>query len=86
MRRRVCRKVDTTKPSLVKMLKRMFKLMDKITLKIFAYFSLFSLTFIFLGCTQKNRLSETVLLSTQNMFKQMGKKIIAFYANNFRLT
>ena len=25
--------------------------------------------------TQKNRLNETVLLSTQNMFKLMGKKI-----------
>ena len=26
--------------------------------------------------TQKNRLNETVLLSTQNTFKLMGKKII----------
>ena len=26
--------------------------------------------------TQKNRLNETVLLSTQNIFKLMGKKII----------
>ena len=27
--------------------------------------------------TQKNRLNETVLLSTQNMFKLMGKEINA---------
>ena len=28
--------------------------------------------------TQKNRLIETVLLSTQNMLKMMGKKIFTF--------
>ena len=38
------------------------------------------LFFLFLNqniCTQKNSLDETGLLSTQNMFKLMGKKIIA---------
>ena len=29
----------------------------------------------YVACTQKNRLSETVLSSTRNMFKLMGKKI-----------
>ena len=39
--------------------------------KIFFYFS----TKTYVMGTQKNRLSETVLLSTQNMLKMMGKKI-----------
>ena len=33
--------------------------------------------------TQKNRLNETVLLSTQNMFKLMGKKLISILCSKF---
>ena len=33
--------------------------------------------------TQKNRLNETVLLSTQNMFSLLGKKIFAFLRSKF---
>ena len=33
--------------------------------------------------TQKNRLNETVLLSTQNMLKLMGKKILQINAKTF---
>ena len=33
--------------------------------------------------TQKNCLTEMVLLSAQNMFKVIGKKIIAVYASFF---
>ena len=36
-----------------------------------------------LSQTQKNRLYETVLLSTQNMFEQMNKKIIKILQQNF---
>ena len=32
---------------------------------------------------QKNRLNETVLLSTQNMLKLMGKKIFTILCSNF---
>ena len=35
---------------------------------------------------QKNGLNETVLLSTQNTFKLMGKKTIKFYANKISLS
>ena len=40
------------------------------------FFSYFSIKIRVLG-TQKNRLTETVLLSIQNTFKLMDKKIIA---------
>ena len=33
--------------------------------------------------TQKNRLNETVLLSTQNMFKLVGKKTITILSSKF---
>ena len=37
--------------------------------------------------TQKNRLNETVLLSSQNMFKLMGKKFfLQFYAEIYCLS
>ena len=39
------------------------------------YFSYFSTKTYVVG-TQKTRLNETVLLSTKNMFKVMGKKIM----------
>ena len=35
--------------------------------------------------TQKNHPNETVLLSTKNMLKLMGKKILQFYAEQFCL-
>ena len=35
--------------------------------------------------TQKKRLSEMVLFNTQNIFKLMGKKIIAFLRSKFLL-
>ena len=41
------------------------------------YFSYISAKTDVVG-TQKNRLIESVLLSTQNMFRLLGKKIIAF--------
>ena len=34
-------------------------------------------------CTQKNRLSEMILLSTQNMLELMGKKNVQFYSEIF---
>ena len=56
---------------------------DKCVLqKYFLYFS--SKTYV-VGA-KKNRLNETVLLSTQNTFKLMGKKIIKFYANKISLS
>ena len=42
------------------------------------YFSFFSAK-AFAVATQNNRLNETVLLSTQNMFKSMVKKIITIF-------
>ena len=47
---------------------------DKSVYRIF-YFSYFSTKTYVVG-TQKNHLDEMVLLSTQNVFKLMGKKII----------
>ena len=35
---------------------------------------------------QKNSLNETVLLSTKNMFKLMGKKYLLFYAQKLCLS
>ena len=43
------------------------------SLKLFSYFS----TKTYVVGTQANRLNETVLLSTQNMFKLMGKEMNA---------
>ena len=48
------------------------------------YFSYFS-TKTYVEGTQKNRLDETVLLITQNMFKLMGKKIITILCLNLLL-
>ena len=48
------------------------------------YFSYFSTKQYVVG-TQKNPLNETVLLSTQNMFGLLGKKIIAFLGSSFLL-
>ena len=47
--------------------------------KLFSYFS----TKTYVVVTQKNRLTEMVLLSTQNMFKLMHKKIITILRWNF---
>ena len=45
-------------------------------------FFYFSTKTYFVG-TQKNRLNEMVLLSTQNMLKLMGKKILTFLYSFF---
>ena len=45
--------------------------------KLFSYFS----TKTYVVGTQKNRLQETVLSRTQNMFKLMGKKIITILSH-----
>ena len=48
----------------------------------FFYFS----TKTYVVDTQKNRLNETVLLSTQNMLKLMGKKIFTILNQTFCLS
>ena len=48
------------------------------------YFSYFSIKTYVVG-TQKNRLTETVLLNTQNMFKLMDRKLISILHRNFLL-
>ena len=53
-----------------------------VTEKYFPYFS----TATYVVGTQKNRLNEMVLLSTQYMFRLLGKKIIAFLLSKFCLT
>ena len=47
----------------------------------FCYFS----TKTYVVGTQKNHLNETVLLSTQNMFRLLGKQMIAFLRSKILL-
>ena len=47
--------------------------------------SSYFLTKTYVVGTQKNRLNETVLLSTQNMFKLMGKKIMTILCSKVLL-
>ena len=54
-----------------------------VTEKLFSYFS----TKTYVVGTQKNRLNETVLLSTQNICSKLWiKKYLQFYAENFCLS